>query len=154
MAAPRTPAPFKAYGNPLYDVVEDEADWLNGLCCLFAHALVERFNLPLKALLVRSVGDRDNKTLVHAFGVLPDGRFVDARGVMAEAELRAVYEGFTQKDWRQLHCAGPDEEVELAIEPVTVGHLWALNPEDIDATNAAHQHLARHPDRFAACVLN
>lgn len=103
---------------------------------------------------MRTAGDPSNKTLVHAFGALPDGRFVDARGVMSEAEMREGYEDYAQKDWQQLHCARPGEEMELVIEDVTVGHLWALNPEDIDATNAAHLHMAEHADRFEACALS
>lgn len=145
---------FKEHSNPLYDVVADEADWLNGLCAIFAHALEERFSMPLKALLVRSVAEPNNRTLVHAFGVLPDGRFVDSRGAMTEEAMRACYEDYSSKDWQQLHCAQPGEEVELVIEPVTVALLWSLSPEDLDATNAAHAHIEAHPERFQDCGIN
>lgn len=143
---------FKGYTNPLYDVVEDEEAWLNGLCAIFANALAERYGLALRALVVRSVDDPTCKTLVHAFGLAPDGRFVDSRGMLTEAELRAHYEGYEQAEWRLIHCAKPGEAIELAIEPVTVEVLWALSPEDLDATNAAHAHIEAHPERFASLV--
>jgi hypothetical protein len=144
--------PFKDYTNPLYDVVEDESDWLNGLCCIFANALVERFSLPLKALVVRSKGD-GCETLVHAFASLPEGRIVDARGIRREQQLLDEdYVDVSEREWRSLHCARPDEDIEICIVPVTVGNLWALNPEDLDATNAAHAHIEQHPERFGELI--
>lgn len=140
---------FKDYTNPLYDVVDDEQAWTNGLCAIFAHALVERLGLPLKAVVVRSAQDRTNMTLVHAFGVLPEGRVVDARGIRPEAGLlEADYADFSEQDWRAIHCAQPGEAIEVVIVPVSVEELWDLNPEDLDATNAAHEYIERHPELF------
>ena len=143
-------APFKAYSNPLYENVAPE-DWTNGLCCLFANALQERFGLPMRALMVRSRGD-GAKTLVHAFGALSDGQVVDALGIRPEAALRAEYDEFSERDWRELHCAQPGEEIEIVIEDVTLGHLWALNPEDHEATNAAHTYIVARPDLFGTLL--
>ncbi len=144
---------FKDYTNPHYDVVADEASWLNGLCAIFAHALEERFRLPLKALVVRSK-DGHFVTLVHAFGSLPDARIVDSRGIRNEASLLDEdYADVSERQWRELHGANPDEEIEVAIVSTTVAELWALNPEDLEATNAAHHHIDLHPDRFAELEL-
>jgi len=143
--------PFKDYTNPLYEEVDPDA-WTNGLCCLFANALRERFGLPMHALLVRSKQD-GSKTLVHAFAVLPDGRMVDALGVRSQDNLWADYADYSDRNWRELHCAQPGEELEVVIEGVTLGHLWALNPEDHEATNAAHVFIEQHPDRFAGCGM-
>lgn len=138
--------PFKDYTNPLYEEVDPE-DWTSGLCCLFANALRERFSLPMRAVLVRSRQD-GSKTLVHAFGALPCGQVVDALGIRSEAVLMAAYEGYSDGDWRALHCARPDEDIDVVIEEVTLGHLWALNPEDHEATNAAHAYIESRPDLF------
>lgn len=140
--------PFKAYSNPLYENVDPEA-WTSGLCCLFANALQERFGLPMRALMVRST-EGGAKTLVHAFGALPGDQVVDALGIRAETALHAQYDDFSERDWRELHCARPGEKIEIVIEEVTLGHLWALNPEDHEATNAAHAYIAARPDLFDA----
>lgn len=142
----REDGPFKAYSNPLYESVAPE-DWTAGLCCLFANALQERFGLSMRALLVRSRGD-SAKTLVHAFGALPDGQVVDALGIRSETELRAQYDDYSDRDWRELHCAQPGEDIDVVIEDVTLSHLWALNPEDHEATNAAHAYIVSRPDLF------
>lgn len=145
---------FKNYSNPLYDVVEDPDAWTQGLCCIFANALLERFGLPMKALLVKS--DMDGTcTLVHAFGVLPSGDIVDARGIRTEQHLRDVdYADYSDRMWEELHGARPDETVQVVIEPVTLGRLWALNPEDHEATNAAHLFIEQNPELFQQLLAN
>ncbi|HDR9103421.1 TPA: hypothetical protein QDB04_000141 [Burkholderia vietnamiensis] len=143
--------PFKEYSNPLYESVKPE-DWTSGLCCLFANALRERFNMPMRALLVRSRLD-GSKTLVHTFGVLPGSQVVDALGIRTEAELRAEYDDYTERDWRELHCARPGEELDVVFEDVTLGHLWSLNPEDHEATNAAHEYIDSRPDLFGSLSM-
>lgn len=143
--------PFKDYSNPLYETVEPE-DWTSGLCCLFANALRERFNLPMRAVLVRSRQD-GSKTLVHAFGVLSGGQAVDALGIRGEVELMVAYADYSDRDWRALHCARPEEDIDVVIEDVTLGHLWALNPEDHEATNAAHAYIESRPDLFGSLVM-
>ena len=137
---------YKAYSNPLYEVVGAD-EWTNGLCCLFANALRERFELPMRAILVRSRQD-GSQTLVHAFGSLPEGRAVDARGVRSEAEMMAGYDDYTESDWRELHGAYPGEEIDVIIDGVTLEELWDLNPEDHEATNAAHAYIEGRPELF------
>jgi hypothetical protein len=139
---------FKEYSNPLYDVVDNEESWTSGLCCIFANALRERYEIPMRAVLIKS--QRDGcKTLVHAFGALPGGRIVDALGVRNEDQLLSEdYADFSDKDWRDLHCARPGEKLDIVIEDVTLGHLWSLNPEDHEATNAAHEYIEAHPELF------
>lgn len=145
-----TKEPFKAYSNPLYETVEDE-DWTSGLCCIFANALQERFGLPMRALMVRST-ETESKTLVHAFGVLPNGHVIDAMGVRPQATLREQYADYSDRDWRELHCAEPGEILEIIFEDVTLGHLWSLNPEDHEATNAAHAYIDSRPDLFGVLL--
>lgn len=142
---------YKDYTNPLYDVVEDEQAWTSGLCAIFANALVERHGLSLRALVVRSRNEPNIITLVHAFGALPGGCIVDARGIRPEAGLLEVdYAELTTQDWRDIHCAQPGEDIEVIIVPISVEELWELNPEDLDATNAAHQYIENHPDLFGS----
>jgi hypothetical protein len=143
--------PFKDYTNPLYESVEPE-DWTSGLCCLFANALRERFNVPMRAVLVRSRQD-GSKTLVHAFGALSGGQVVDALGIRSEVELMSAYDDYSDRDWRALHGDRPDEDIDVVIEDVTLGHLWALNPEDHEATNAAHAYIESRPDLFGALAM-
>lgn len=143
--------PFKEYSNPLYESVEPE-DWTSGLCCLFANALHERFDLPMRALLVRSKHD-GSKTLVHAFGALPGNQMVDALGIRSEADLMTAYGDYSERDWRVLHGALPHEEFDVVIEDVTLGNLWALNPEDHEATNAAHAYIVSRPDLFGSLAM-
>lgn len=143
--------PFKEYSNPLYDVVADE-DWTSGLCCIFANALRERFNMDMRALLIKSKHD-GSKTLVHAFGVTGDGRMIDARGAQPETSIWEDYSHFRPQDWHALHGAEKDEAIDLVIEDVTLGHLWALNPEDHEATNAAHQYIENHPELFGEFLM-
>lgn len=138
---------FKNYSNPLYDIVENPKDWTQGLCCLFANALRERFGLPMKALLIKA--DDGTCTLVHAFGTLPNSDVVDALGIRPEAQLLEVdYADYSDRTWRELHGASPGETVQVVVEPVTLGQLWALNPEDHEATNAAHLYIEQHPELF------
>jgi hypothetical protein len=145
---------FKNYSNPLYDVVENPDDWTQGLCCIFAYALQERFGLPMKALLVKSTED-ETDTLVHAFGVLPNGDIVDALGIRPEGHLLEVnYADYSERTWRELHGAKPGETIQIVIEPVTLGQLWALNPEDHEATNAAHLYIEQHPELFSALSVD
>jgi hypothetical protein len=141
---------FKDYSNPLYDLVENDDDWTSGLCCIFANVLRERYGVPMRAIIIHSPGN-GHKTLVHAFGALPDGEMVDAKGVRTEAELLSEdYTDFTDRFWRELHGADRDEAIAVGIEDVTLGRLELLNPEDHEATNAAHDYIARNPDLFAA----
>lgn len=139
--------PFKEYINPLYENVPD-SDWTSGLCCIFANSLQERFNIPLRAILVKSV-DSGLVTLVHAFGSLHDGRIVDALGIRHENTLLAHdYKEFSERTWRDLHGDDEGEPIMVVIEDVTLPQLWALNPEDLDATNAAHVYIQAHPELF------
>lgn len=143
---------YKSYSNPLYDVVEP-GEWTSGLCCLFANALRERFDLPMRAILVRSLRDA-SQTLIHAFGSLPEGLAVDARGVRTEADMMAGYGDYTERDWRELHGAYPDEEIEVVIDAITLDELWDLNPEDHEATNAAHAYIVSRRDLFGSIKTN
>lgn len=140
--------PWKDYSNPLYDVVENPQDWVAGLCCIFANALRERFDLPMQAIMVQSDFD-GSLTLVHAFGCMPDDRKVDARGFHSEAEIFALYEDYTEADWRGVACLKPGEPYRVVIRDVQLDDLWDLNPEDHEATNAAHRFIDEHRERFA-----
>lgn len=140
---------FKEYSNPLYEDVAD-GDWLAGYCCIFANALRERFGLTIRALMVQSVAD-GAETLVHAFCVMGGGSMVDAHGVRPEAMVWQDYGHFTESDWRKIACC-PDDEIKLFVRDVSLEELWELNPEDHEATNAAHEYIEAHAEKFRSLL--
>ncbi len=126
--------------------------WTSGLCCVFANALRERFDLQMRALMVRAHSD-DFETLVHAYVALPDGRAVDALGVCAEAEIRSRYDGWSDADWRSVAClSSPEDQAtgySVECRDVDLSELWDLNPEDHEDTAAALAYVDENPERFA-----
>lgn len=146
---------WKSYNNPLYDDIQDPDDWTQGLCCIFANALRERFDLPMRALVVESMHD-GSELLVHAFAQLPDGRIVDALGVRSHAAMMQAYQDHTQQYWRIAACFthAPYDTAAIKVHTrdVALDDLWDLNPEDHEATNAAHAFIDRQPRRFKALL--
>lgn len=131
----------------------EENIWTNGLCCVLANALRERFDLPMGAYVIRSHFD-DRKIIVHAFGRMPDGRIVDGEGIRSEQEMLSVWDDVTEDQWRE--TAGLDlggyanHGLSLEYMNVELGHLWLMSPEDVDDTSRAHEFIDSNPDLFGA----
>ena len=142
---------FKEYTNPLYDKVENEDDWVSGLCCIMAHALQEKFDYPMYAVMIEC---NRSLTLIHAVVQLPNGIYLDAQAEKTADELWESFGEWSEKNWRDLggfHETGyADQPLIKDIRPISLAQMWLLSPEDLDATNAAHDYINAHPEIFAS----
>lgn len=140
---------YKDYpANPLYDEVPD-AYWTEGYCAIFAFALHERFGLSMRAMIAKSTDGEE--TMIHTVGVMPDGRLVDAKGLRSANDFG--YEGWTPEEFAAT-VFRPVEQVRVEFEEVDLERLLELSPEDVEATNAAHAFIDKHPELFVDVFEN
>lgn len=140
---------FKEYPvNPVYQNVPDDW-WTNGYCTIFAYALQERFDGEIKALIVKD--QNGEECLLHAMLMLRDGRFVDARGIH-DADEKSELELFGCANMSQQELANlifrRADEIHLEVETTDLDRLYELTPEDILATNSAHDYIDRNQELF------
>lgn len=126
--------------------MNNQDDWKNGLCCIFAYALHQRFGLPMKALVVREADGFDS--LLHALVSSPDGTLIDASGPLGDSDnLVAQYKArLSEDEMRSITLAsGP---IEILVRDVTLDDLEEMNPEDITNTLEAHRFIDENPSLF------
>lgn len=131
--------------------MKNQDDWQNGLCCVFAYALHQRFGLPMKALVVREADGFDS--LLHALAITQDGMLIDASGPLGNSDdLVAQYKArFTEDEIRSITLAsGP---IEMLVRDVTLDELEEMNPEDISDTLEAHRFIDEHRSLFEDFIV-
>lgn len=126
--------------------MSNQDDWKNGLCCVFAYALHERYDLPMKALVVREADGFDS--LLHALVSSPGGTLIDASGPLGSSDdLVAQYKArFSEEDLRSITLASGS--IEILVRDVTLDELEEMNPEDITDTREAHRFIDENPSLF------
>jgi hypothetical protein len=76
---------------------------------------------------------------------MPDGRLVDADGIRSANDFG--YDEWTPEEFAAT-VFRPVEQVRVEFENVNLARLFELTPEDVEATNAAHDYIERHPELF------